>query len=321
MKLWGKLVGAMVGIAALSACEQPQPTRYFGYVEGEYTRVAAPLAGRLVRLDVQRGGQVAAGAPLFALETELETAQRQQAQARLAAAQAQLDNLRKGRRNEELQQLQAALAQARADASLADSRLRRQTQLVEQKFVSAATLDELRSAVERAHARERELAAQIKVAGLGARSDEVSAQQHQVQAAQAELAQTDVRVAQKTVAAPVSARVVDTLYTPGEQVPVGSPVVSLLAPGRVKLRFYVPNAAASSLKLGAVVQARCEQCPAPIQGRVSFIATQPEYTPPVIYSREQRSKLVFLVEATPDAQAAAGLHPGTPVDVELGAAP
>jgi HlyD family secretion protein len=130
-----------------------------------------------------------------------------------------------------------------------------------------------------------------------------------------------VRVAQKTVAAPVSARVVDTLYTPGEQVPVGSPVVSLLAPGRVKLRFYVPNAVASSLKLGAVVQARCEQCPAPIQGRVSFIATQPEYTPPVIYSREQRSKLVFLVEATPDAPAAAGLHPGTPVDVELGAAP
>jgi HlyD family secretion protein len=106
------------------------------------------------------------------------------------------------------------------------------------------------------------------------------------------------------------------LYRPGEWVAAGAPVVSILPPGNVKIRFYVPEPVLASLRIGAPVSVRCDGCGAAIAAKISFIAPQAEFTPPVIYSRENRAKLVFLVEAHPDA-ANAALHPGLPVEVAL----
>ena len=109
----------------------------------------------------------------------------------------------------------------------------------------------------------------------------------------------------------------DTFYSEGEWVAAGNPVVSLLPPGNLKLRFFVPETAVGGLKIGQAVRAACDGCNAAISAKITYISRQAEFTPPVIYSREQRSKLVFLVEAKPELADAVRLKPGQPLDVSL----
>jgi HlyD family secretion protein len=125
------------------------------------------------------------------------------------------------------------------------------------------------------------------------------------------LAQAAWRQEQKSVAAPVAGLVHDTYFVEGEWVPAGRPVASLLPPGNVKVRFYVPEAALSSMSLKKEIEVRCDGC-TPAQARISYISSQAEYTPPVLYSKESRHKLVFLVEARLESSP---LRPGQPVDV------
>ncbi|WP_188590009.1 HlyD family efflux transporter periplasmic adaptor subunit, partial [Achromobacter denitrificans] len=122
---------------------------------------------------------------------------------------------------------------------------------------------------------------------------------------------------QKRQAAPAAALVFDTLYREGEWVPAGSPVVSLLPPGNIKVRLFVPETALGSLKMGQQLMVRCDSCGAPIPVRIDYISTQAEYTPPVIYSRESRSKLVYMIQARPTPEAAPRLHPGQPLEAAL----
>ena len=120
--------------------------------------------------------------------------------------------------------------------------------------------------------------------------------------------------------APADAQVAETFYRLGEWVGAGQPVLALLPPTQIKARFFVPETDVATLKAGDVVQLSCDGCGTPIAARVSRIATQAEYTPPVIYSNAQRAKLVFMVEARPDAADAPRLKPGLPLDVRRAAA-
>ena len=138
----------------------------------------------------------------------------------------------------------------------------------------------------------------------------------EVQAARDALAQAQWRLDQKAQSAPADALVVDTLYRPGEYVAAGAPVVSLLPPGNVKVRFYVPETTVANVRPGMTASVRCDGCGEPIPVRIDFVAPEAEYTPPVIYSRENRAKLVFLVEARPERPASV-LRPGLPVEVSL----
>ncbi|HEX2199888.1 MAG TPA: HlyD family efflux transporter periplasmic adaptor subunit, partial [Burkholderiales bacterium] len=146
------------------------------------------------------------------------------------------------------------------------------------------------------------------------REAERKAAQSEVAAARAALAQAAWKLEQKSVAAPAGGRVHDTYFAEGEWVPAGRPVVALLPPGNVKVRFYVPETLLGAIAGEHPVEIRCDGCPAPVAGKVSFVSTQAEYTPPVLYSRESRSKLVYLVEARPEG---GNLRPGQPVDVTL----
>lgn len=307
-----------VGAAlALFGCRDAPRDVLSGYAEAEYVRVAAPVGGTLLQLSVTRGDTVKAGAPLFVLEQDSERAAREEAQARVETALAQLDNLGKGRRPEEIAAVRAQFAQAQAAQSLSQANLERQQQLLARRFVSPAALDEASSAARRDRARVAELAAQLDVARLAARPDEVRAAEQAVVAARQALAQVQWRLDQKSQRAPVDALVQDTLYRPGEWVAAGMPVVSLLPPANIKLRFFVPEPMLGRIGPGQRVTATCDGCAAPIEAAVSYIAPQAEYTPPVIYSRENRAKLVFMVEARPNLADAMHLHPGQPVDVRL----
>jgi HlyD family secretion protein len=137
--------------------------------------------------------------------------------------------------------------------------------------------------------------------------------------AQARLNSSQTRLARRKVFSPVDGTVQEVYYRPGEMVPSGRPVVALLPPGNIKVRFYVPETALTSVDYGNTIKIHCDGCAGDLTARVSFIAKQSEFTPPVIYSLDERSKLVFLVEALPDKPGA--LRVGQPVDVSLVPAP
>nr|WP_316641697.1 HlyD family efflux transporter periplasmic adaptor subunit [uncultured Roseateles sp.] len=314
-RLWVALLSTL----AITGCGKPAAPVWSGYAEGEYVYLSSPVAGSLQTLNVQRGQQVAQGAALFTLDAELERGASAEAKARLDAAQAQAANTVKGKRSDEIQVVQAQLAQARTQAQLAQRELARQQQLVAQGFVSAAHLDEARTAVTTAQARVTELSASLQVAQLPARVDEQRAAQAQGEAARQGLQQTLWREQQKQRSAPAAGLVADTFFRVGEWVPAGQPVLALLPAGQVKLRFFVPEAELAGIAPGQAVTVGCDGCGAAIKAHISFIATQAEYTPPVIYSNAQRSKLVFMVEALPEGPEAARLKPGLPVDVRRAA--
>jgi HlyD family secretion protein len=304
-------------VLALAACAKPETNIVQGYVEGEFVRVAAPFPGTLVSLEVRRGAEVAAGAALFTLESEREDAARREAEERLRKSQATVDDLRKGKRPTEIDAVRAQLAQAEATATFSEKEYQRSLGLVEKGFLSANKLDETRSARDRDRNRVVELSNELATARLGARPDEIRAAEAEAAASRASLAQASWSLRQKSVAAPVDGRVSDTLFAAGDWVPAGAPVVSILPPANVKIRFYVPETRLGAIRVGQNVTIACDGCAATVSAPITFIAPQAEYTPPVIYSKENRAKLVFLVEAKPAAQDAVKLHPGQPVDVTL----
>lgn len=278
-------------------------------------RVAAPVAGQLQELHVRRGDRVERGAALFVLESGREQAAMAEAQAQLETAQAQLADLRKGKRAEEIAVIRAQLVQAQAQLQLAEAQEKRQQDLRRRGLASAEQLDQAQTELERAQARVVELGAQLRTAELAARSDAIRAAEGKVRAAQAQLEQAAWPYAHKAVAAPEAAEVEDVYYRAGEWVAGGAPVVSLLPPQNRIVRFYVPEPALARMRVGAAVLVHCDGCAAPVPARIRFVAGQAEYTPPVIYSRERRETLVFRAEAGLDAADAAKLHPGQPVDV------
>ena len=307
----------VVAAILATACGEKTPPAMQGYVEGEYVRVAAPFAGTLVSLDTARGAQVAPGAALFALEAENEDAARREAEERLRKANAQLEDLRKGKRPTEIESSRAQLAQAEVAAGLSERDWRRQLDLVSKGFVSQSKADEARSQRDSDRKKVDQMQNDLATVQAGARPDEIRAAEAEAAAAKQSLAQADWKLRQKTVASTVAGTVNDTLFVKGEWVPAGAPVVSLLPPGNVKARFFVPETNLGRVKVGQAVKLACDGCGAPIDAKVSFIAAQAEFTPPVIYSKDSRAKLVFLVEARPDPADAARLHPGQPVDVTL----
>ena len=308
------------GAALLAACQRPAPTGWSGYAEGDYVYVASPVAGRLSALAVQAGDAVAQGAPLFTLDDASERDALAAAQAQRDAAAAQSANLQTGKRPDEVAQVQAQLAQARAQAALARTDAARMAALVVQAAVSRSEADSARTAAAAAEQRVAELEAALRTAREPARAQERAAAEAQTRAAEGTLAQQRWRLGQLAQTAPADAQVADTLFRVGEWVGAGQPVVSLLPPGQLKARFFVPEGALAQLHNGTAVQLGCDGCGTPIIARISRIASQPEYTPPVIYSNDRRTKLVFMVEALPEARDAVRLKPGQPLDVRLAAA-
>ena len=302
---------------ALAGCAPKNPAGWQGYVEGEFVYVAAPLGGQLETLSVQRGARVAAGAPLFALERSAELATQRQTADQLRAVQARLADLKKGSRPSELAALEARLDQARSAAELSKLDLARQENLFKTHVIADSDFDRARLTHERNLRAIEELAAQLATAQLGGRTDAIAAAESDVSAAAAAKERADWSVAQKAQAAPRAGLVYDTLYREGEFVAAGLPVVALLPPENVKVRFFVGETEFAQLKAGDTVRVAITGQP-PRDARVSYLSPQPEYTPPILYNRDNRAKLVFMVEAIfADSAAARDLHPGQPTDVTL----
>jgi HlyD family secretion protein len=279
--------------------------------------VASPFAGALKTLHVQRGEQVREGYPLFELDPLPEKSARDEAERRLVQAKATLEDVKKGLRPPEIEAIEAQLKQARAAEALSEKEYERLDKLGH-PTISADELDRARSQRDQDRQRVLMLQANLTTGKLGSRSDQIAAAEQEVRARQATLATAEWNLSQKSQVAPLDGQVIDTLYYEGEWVAAGKPVIMLLPPKNVKVRAFVPQTRIGTIHLGDPVQVIVDGTPAPFPARVSFISPQVEFTPPVIYSRESRSKLVFMIEIRFDPAIAGDLHPGQPVDVVLG---
>lgn len=305
-------------LALLSACDSNRPTVFQGYVEGEYLYLAAPQAGYLKSIDSPRGTRVTEGQAIFALAADPDSQNLAEAEARTASAREKLQNLNEPRRPPEIAALEAQVRAAEAALQLAQTQYHQQEALAQQRFVSQARLDEARANRDR-DAAQLEFAKQQLVSfriSLG-RQAEVRSAEADLAAATAVAAQKRWLMERKSVVSPAAGEVAETYYRPGEWVQAGAAVASLLPDTRRRLRFYVPEVLIAGLKPGQRVEGRCDGCAEPIRASIDFIAPEAEYTPPVIYSRGSREKLVFRVEAVPVREQAASLRPGLPVDVRL----
>ena len=282
-----------------------------GYVEGEPLYLAAPVSGAVAQVYVQRGDRVKAGDKLFVVDPAQLTAQRQQAVAEVGAAQAQAQDARKGLRPVELAVYDANIAAAEARARDAAADMRRVQPLVRKGIYAPARLDDVRAALQTANAQLVAAQRQRDAATLGAREGQVEAADSRVAQAQAGLSAADARLSDLAPVAPSAGRVEEVFFQQGEWSTANQPVLSLLPDDRIRLRFFVPEQSLAAYRIGSVVRFACDGCASGLSARITFVSPRPEFTPPIIYSRETRDRLVYMVEARPSAR----LNPGQPVDV------
>lgn len=300
---------------ALAGCDKPPDAGAFqGYVDADYLRIAAPEAGWLVAVPVVNGAAVDAGAPLFSLDDALQRATVGQARATFDKAESDLADLLKGARPEEIASIEAQLAEAEASLELARQQLARQETLARTRVASEQTLDQARASAEQAEARRNRIRADLATARLPARPDRIASARAAVEAARAALEQAEWHLTQRQVASPAAGVVDDVVRRSGEWVPGSGTVISLLPRDATKVVFYVPEPQRNAVRLGETVAIECSGCPGGLTARVSRIAQEAEYTPPVIYSRETRAKLVWRIEAVLAAVPGAP-SPGQPVSV------
>ncbi|WP_428559392.1 MAG: HlyD family secretion protein [Solidesulfovibrio sp. DCME] len=310
----------LVLLALLAGCQPTGPVAFQGYIEGEFVYVAGKIGGRLDALPVARGDRVAAGQLLYVLEHAYEAQGVALAEAELRQAEDTLRDRQKGLRPEEIAQIEADLRRAEAERALSRLEYDRRTKLYGQSVIAQEELDTSRTSHDRSQQQVRELEAKLATGKLPSRVDQVLAAQAAVEAARAALDQARWNLGQMSQPAGVAGLVYDVLHYPGEWVAAGSPVVTLLPPANVKVRFFVPEAVAAGLALGQEIRVAADGGE-PAVARVAYIAPTVEYTPPVIYSQGFREKLVIMVEGRFTPEVAARLHPGQPVDVSLEAAP
>jgi HlyD family secretion protein len=296
------------------ACADATSEAFPGYVEGEYAALAPVASARIKDLRVRRGDRVVPGAVVATLETEDTQLAITKAEGAVAEAVAQLENLRKGRRGAEIEAIEASLESAKAQARMAALTLDRQKNLVRRGASAQANMDQAQAEAGVANAKVKEIEANLAVARMPARDDEIMAAEQRLAQAKAALDQARWQERERTLVATVRGRVYDIIRRPGEIAGPSQPIVSVLPDGATLIRFYAPETQMSRLPIGATVAVACDQCPPDLTARITYRASEPEFTPPVIYSIERRQKLVFLLEARPEAPVPA-LEPGQIVTV------
>lgn len=289
-----------------------------GYAEAQYVYLASPVPGKLEQLPVKRGDSVKEGQLVFGLDPEPEHAQLLSAQAEADSLQSQLADLQKGRREVVIDALQAALNRAQAQLVLAQRDFLRVQTLFRQSATDKAHYDQAKSAHEVASSLVYQQLAQLKEAKMASRSDLIAAARARLKAAQASVHSARWALSQKQVVAPVDGQIVETYFLPGELVGSAQPVLSIFDPKQLRIIFFINGKQLAMIKVGSQVKTTCDGCAGSISATVSYISTQAEYTPPVIFSREHNEKLLYRVKARLPEKDAEHYHPGQPVTVVLG---
>ena len=310
---------AMPVLALLfNACLPPEPIAT-GYVEGDYVLVAPIETAQIAAIPVKRGDHITFDQTVAILErrdTEIAVAQ---AQATIAQAQSQLANLTRGARPEQIATLEATIAAAQFSAQEAQRDMERQQKLLEKGTMSNSRFDQAHTSFDVAKAKVEELKANLAYVRLPAREDEIAAAQATVKQAKAALEAAQWRLKKRTLKTSQPGIVVDVIRNLGEVAGPQAPILQILPEGGTKLRLYIPEKSLAAIKIGTRLNVECDACAGGDIARVSYISDGPEFTPPVIYSLQNRQKLVYLIEAKLETNSA--LKPGQIVSVQLSDAP
>lgn len=315
MKHCPRLSPLLVSVFCLAACAAPDPQEgHIGYVEANWLYIAAPQAGWVIEQSVQEGDEISEGDLLFRLDAVTEQAALAEAQARFNQTQAEARNIETGARAPELAALRARRAEAEAQLLRVVSDRNRILPLVEAGVEPAARRDQLIADADAAMAAVEALNQDIAVAEQAGRPAARDAAEAMTNSAAASLDRARYRLEQRQIIATVSGRVERVLLTAGEYALPGTHVLAVQPSDGLKIRFFVPQASLPELAIGETVKVTSDGSAASEAATISYISTSAEFTPPVIYSRNTRDKLVFLVEA--DLPAGSRLLPGLPVEVD-----
>jgi len=311
------LLLVFISFLFIAGCSKQQQTSYQGYIEGDFVFVSSNMSGHIQKLFADKGDSVKMGQPLFELDQEPEASQLESAIQKLDQQQKSLEDLIKGRRETIIRGIEAKRKQVSANLKLADKAVKRRQSLLKSGAIDAESVDEAVSNQLQLQERYVELTESLKEAKLGARASKIKAQEAAVASAEAAVKEAKWRLSQKTVNSPISGLVFDDFFEVGEFVPIARPVFSLLAPDQLKVVFYVPEKTFSQIHVSQNIYFSCDNCKKTYETKISFIAPEAEYTPPVIFSEESRQKLVYRVEALLTPNVAMQLNTGQPVDVFL----
>jgi len=292
----------------------PNEPVYAGYLDADYVYAAAVTPGTIKDVQVREGQAVKAGDVLFTLDAAQQQALLASAEARMRAADANWRNLVTGSRAAEIRVISASLDKAQADLNLARTNFERSEKLHETGVIPIAKVDADRTTLASAKAQVEQLQAQLAVAELPARDAQQVAAEADYQAAKADADKARADLADRTIRAGAGGVIERLYFSAGEMAPVGTPLASIRPAGALKAKFYVNEADRAGLAIGDAVTVSCDGCAeGGLLAHVSFLASDPQTTPPIIYSRDERSRLVFLAEATLDTPGT--LLPGQPVSV------
>lgn len=304
----------MMIVFIICGCGNENSRVWQGYVEADMIYISSENGGIITKEYVDRGDRIKPGDKLFQLDAGEYLAICAEAEATLAKTKAELEDLRKGARDEEISQIKAAISKLEAVSALSDIEHERTKGLHGKNAVSRKEYDTAKWNSERDRRALDEARESLSVAMLPARKDRINAAEKAVAAAEESLNAAKWHLAQKTVDAQNSARVFDVFLRKGEYAAPGSPVMALIPDENIKVRFFVKYEEACKLKTGDRVEFSSDKKYA---AHVTYISQKPEYTPPVIYSQDNTSKLVFMIEAKPESKDAPLLNPGLPVLVKV----
>jgi HlyD family secretion protein len=304
--------GVHAVLLALGLAE-PDSAAWNGYLEADYVYVAPLTAGRITAIHADQGDLVAASVLLVEMETESQGAALAAAKAGVAQAQANLDNLETGSREAEIAVIEANLRKSEADRDLARDTLDRTQVLADRGTASSVQLQQMQSQLAVAQAQVDQLQAQLEVAKLPARAAQRNAAEAALNVARYQAMSAQVALRDRSLTAPITGVIDQRFFDPGEVAAAGVPILSLYDPARLKAIFFVPEARRAALAPGQVISVTCDGCPPDLSARVTRIAPEPQFTPPILYSRDERGRLVFRAEA--QLATPAGLSPGQPVSL------
>jgi HlyD family secretion protein len=277
-----------------------------GYIVGDDLNLAAPVSGTVQSVSVVDGQRVSPGQQLFSIAPATLEAQGEQAAANVSANQTQVSSAEANLRQAEAQ---VAAAQATAERARSDLARLEGVKRDDPAAVAGKDLDQARATLREANAN---VVAAQKTAD--ARRADVAKAEAQTRQAAGGQRSVQIQVAQLSPTSPAQGRVQQVYYQLGEWVAANQPVVSVIPDGKVKVRFFVPERNVSRYRPGQTVHFACDGCAPGLTARIGYVSPDPEFTPPIIFSRDSRDRMVFMVEAYPANPQR--LNPGLPVEVE-----
>lgn len=309
-----KIILSLIFLTA--ACSQETTDTANGYMEGEYVYISPSTSGVLEEIYVVKGQDIKIGENLFSIDSQTLQADIDSAKLALEKANANFANLSKGKRPEEILVILKQKEQAEAALLNSKQEFERSEKLFKSTYGTKADLDLKKANLDQAQGKVDELKATLKTAMLAARDDELKMAQNEIDIAKQNLLKAEKRYRDSHPTAKVSGKVEDVYYRLGEMITAGSPVVNILPPENIKARFFVSQKQLPKLKVGKNIYINCDGCENKIEAKITFISSQAEFTPPVIYSVESREKLVFMIEAVP-LEFNPKLRPGLPINITL----